>query len=317
MRRVVPRDPAAVRAVRVEAHAKLNLGLVVGPRRADGFHEIATVFQSVCLADTLEIRPRRAGFRLAVRAERAWISGRGVRDTVPSGAGNLVMRAARLMAREAGFRGGASMRLTKRIPVGAGMGGGSADAAAALVGLARLQGLRLGHREKMRLAAQLGSDVPFACMGGTALGLGRGERLRRLRLARPLRAVVAMPRWKVSTALGYRRLDRGKYALTVWRAKLRSAQSLGRDEVTAMKCLRLGNDFEKALGARRRDFLSLVKRLRRAGLRLPRLTGSGSATFGILRTGETVESVVGRFDGSERLYSVDSVRSSLRIAVVL
>jgi 4-diphosphocytidyl-2-C-methyl-D-erythritol kinase len=305
----------AVRAVRVETRAKLNLGLAIGPRRSDGDHEIATIFQSVTLADTLEIRRRPRGLRLRVTTENAACSGSPVRERVPLGANNLVMRAARLVRRRLGRPAGVSLHLVKRIPMGAGLGGGSADAAAAMVGLARLAGHRLTSGTKATLAAELGADVRFACLGGTALGLGRGERLRRLRLAAPFRAVIAMPRWRIATAAAYRAIDETKYGLTEWEAKLRFAQRLGPDEVTPSRCMRLGNSFEAVLGGRREEFASLVARLEAAGVRNPHLTGSGSAVFGMIESGRSVKSVIGRFDGAERLYAVGSARSSLRIRI--
>jgi len=307
------------RAVVVEAHAKLNLGLAVGPRRPDGFHDLVTVFQSVSLADTLAIERRTRGFTLSIRDEDAAVRrgarGRVPEAAVPTGADNLVLQAARRLARHAALRGGAHFRLTKRIPAGAGLGGGSADAAAALVGLARLYGLRLGVAERLELAAGLGADVPFAATGGTALGLGRGERLRRLRLARPFRALIAVPAWRVSTAEAFARIDRGKYGLTAWGAKLRFGQSLGREGVTTDRALRLGNIFETVLGRRRSDFDSLRERLRAAGVAHPRLTGSGSAVFGILETGSAVDSVVTRFRGPERLFFVRSVQGGVRVTM--
>ena len=137
----------------------------------------------------------------------------------------------------------------------------------------------------MALAAELGSDVPFATIGGTALGTGRGERLRPLRLAREFRALIAMPTWEMSTARAFRAIDRGKYGLTAWNAKLRFGQSLGRERLTAERALRLGNTFESALGYRRSGFQSLCERLRDAGVET-HLTASGSAVFefSILRT---------------------------------
>jgi 4-diphosphocytidyl-2-C-methyl-D-erythritol kinase len=302
-----------LRTVVIEARAKLNLGLAVGPRRPDGYHEIATVFQSISLSDTLEIRPRRGGFRLSARFEDVSRAGRPHVERIPTGPANLVLKAARLLKRSLGLQGGAEFRLVKRIPIGTGLGGGSADAAAALVGLARMAGVSLSRRRRMELGALIGADVPFACLGGTAVGTGRGERLRSLRGTSPFRAIVAVPSWRVSTAEAYRRIDRAKYGLTGWKAYLRFVQRLGRDEVTAIRRLRLGNSFEEVLRERQADFLSLAARLRKAGLRHVRMTGSGSAVFGMVRPGERVASVVGRFSGHERLYAVGSTRSSLRI----
>ena len=299
---------AAWRVVRVEARAKLNLGLAVGPRRSDGNHELATIFQSVSLADRLTFRPRRSGFTLEVQSDPREVG------AVPGGRGNLVLQAADLMRENFGI-GGAAIRLDKRIPAASGLGGASADAAATLLGLARLYGLRPPRSRLMELGARLGADVPFAILGGTALGLGRGERLKPLRLKRPFRAVIAVPRWRISTALAFRRIDVGKYGLTAWGAKLRSAQALGRDEVTALVGRRLGNTFELALGNRKGHLASLRERMSAAGLQEPLMTGSGSAVFGILPAGRSAKIVLSRFVGDERLHLVRSASPGSRIAV--
>jgi 4-diphosphocytidyl-2-C-methyl-D-erythritol kinase len=322
---------ASARGVVVEARAKLNLGLIVGPRRDDGFHEIATLFQSISLADTLEIRPRARGFSLAVRFEDASIIARGAGASrrrsgrprprrphgnagpvVPRGPDNLVLRAARLWRETTGIERGAAFRLVKRIPLAAGMGGGSADAAATLVGLSRLHRVRLGRARGLELAARLGSDVPFALAGGTALGLGRGERLRPVRLARPFRALVVVPRWRIATAAAFADIDRHKNLLTPWSVKLRSAQLLGRKRLRAEAWMRLGNTFEEVLGTRRVDFLSLEGRLRRAGATDVRMTGSGSAVFGMIEPGIPSKQIVECFEGSEAIFMVRSRMAGLR-----
>jgi 4-diphosphocytidyl-2-C-methyl-D-erythritol kinase len=300
------------RRVRVEARAKLNLGLAVGPRRPDGNHEIATIFQSVSLADTLTIEPRRSGFTLEVRLDRP------LREDspgyIPLGPGNLVLAAAEVMREEIGIAG-ARFRLRKRIPARSGLGGASADVAATMAGLARLHGKVVSRARRMELGARLGADVPFAVLGGTALGLGRGEVLRRVRLAQPFRAIIAVPRWRVSTAQAFRRIDAGKYGLTAWGAKLRFAQALGRDGLTALSGLTFGNTFELALGKRKRDLESLRERLRAADLQAPRMSGSGSAVFGILPAGLSTKVAIGRFVGDERLYVVRSASPGTRITV--
>ena len=300
------------RVVRVTARAKLNLGLAVGPRRDDGYHEIATVFQSITLADTLTMRRRQGRDRLRIAFEDVALHGKPEREIVPAGGDNLVLRAARLFRRHFGVKGGIDLLLTKRIPAGSGLGGASADAAATLVGMARLHGVRPYGGKLVELGAELGADVPFAVRGGTALGLGRGEQLRSLRLARPFHAVVAVPSWRISTALAYRRVDRGKYGLTLWKPKLRFAQALGRDEVTTLEVRRLGNTFESALGPRRSSFVSLCRRLRAAGFEWPRLTGSGSAVFAMSKDDDVLKAAIERFEGEERLYAVRSARSGTR-----
>ena len=292
------------RRVVVEARAKLNLGLAVGPRRRDGYHELATCFQSISLSDTLIAAPERRGFTLRMKFARGPRSFKAV----PRGADNLVLRAARLVAKRARLEGGASFTLIKRIPARAGLGGGSADAAATILALERLYGLALGAEERLDLAGRLGADVPFAMRGGTALGLGRGERLTPLSLARPFRAVVAVPVWGISTARAFAQIDRKKFGLTVWKAKLRFARRLAFGPVEPEQALGLGNTFELALGSRTGEFDSLCARLRAAGLSCPTMTGSGAAVFGILAPGFPVARFARRFKGAEKLFVVRSMR---------
>ena len=304
------------RRVAVTASAKLNLGLAVGARRPDGFHDLVTVFQSVSLADTLVAERTARGFSLAIRHERADEPGGPVRpgrSGVPAGSGNLVLRAARLAAERLGLPGGARFRLVKRIPAQAGLGGGSADAAAAMAAMLALHGRTLTRARRIALAAEIGSDVPFAITGGTALGRGRGERLTRLRLAEPFRAVVVVPEWRVSTALAFRRIDRGNYGLTVWGPTLRFAASLGRNRVTTSCTSRLGNVFERVLGRRRRDFERLRDRMRAAGLLEPHLTGSGSAIFGVLPARVPARDVTCGLRGIGSVYVVRSTGRGLRL----
>jgi 4-diphosphocytidyl-2-C-methyl-D-erythritol kinase len=163
----LPPEPAGVR---VRAPAKINLALCVGPSRRDGYHPLATVYQAVSLYDEVH----------AAWAEpdefAVTVSGEGA-DLVPTDETNLALRAARLLARDHGQGGslGALLSIKKAIPVAGGLAGGSADAAAALLACAVLWDLDVGSDELTPLAAELGSDVPFALLGGTALGSGRGE----------------------------------------------------------------------------------------------------------------------------------------------
>jgi 4-diphosphocytidyl-2-C-methyl-D-erythritol kinase len=181
------------------APAKVNVHLAVGPLRPDGFHELRTVYFAVSLFDTVTVR---AGEGLAVSVT-------GVdADVVPTDRRNLVWRAAVLLAEHAGVRADATIDIAKAIPAAAGLAGGSADAAAALVALDALWGTRVSRTDLDLLAAQLGSDVPFSLLGGVALGAGRGEQLS---------PVLARTRWHwvlgiagegLSTPAVYGELDR-------------------------------------------------------------------------------------------------------------
>jgi 4-diphosphocytidyl-2-C-methyl-D-erythritol kinase len=186
--------------IELEAHAKVNLTLEVLGRRDDGYHEIASVMQTISLHDTLTLTEADD---IVLECDQPGLSS-------PD---NLALCAARLLRKETGSKKGARLTLRKGIPVSAGLGGGSSDAAAALTGLNRLWGLDLAADELMPLAARLGSDVPFFLHGGTAGAFGRGEQVRRLPPADLGWLVVLSPAMNVrdKTASLYARLTPAHY----------------------------------------------------------------------------------------------------------
>lgn len=194
--------PAASRpgSVRVRVPGKINLALCVGPRRDDGFHDLATVFQSVSLADELTAAPAPAGVVTVV------VHGPGA-DLVGAPEDNLAVRAARLLAATYAPQAGAHLEIAKGIPVAGGMAGGSADAAAALLACDRLWGLGLSTEALLDLAATLGSDVPFTLLGGTAVGHGRGERLAPVEVDHTFHWVLVTSPDGLSTPAVFRRFD--------------------------------------------------------------------------------------------------------------
>jgi 4-diphosphocytidyl-2-C-methyl-D-erythritol kinase len=185
--------------VTVRAPAKINLHLAVGPCRPDGYHDLVTVFQALSRYDEVTATPART-LTLA-------ISGEGAAE-LPSGPGNLAWRAAELLALRTGVDPAVHLELTKGIPVAGGLAGGSADAAATLVACDSLWGTGLGRAELLQLAAELGSDVAFALVGGTALGTGRGERLTRVLATGRWHWVLGIAHSGLSTPAVYRELDR-------------------------------------------------------------------------------------------------------------
>jgi 4-diphosphocytidyl-2-C-methyl-D-erythritol kinase len=178
----------------VRAPAKVNLFLEVLAKRADGYHDITTLLVAVSLYDTLVFREEASG-QVHVRCNL---------PDLATGPDNLVTRAAALLLRQNGCRRGADIRLVKRIPLAAGLAGGSTDAAAALAGLNRLWRLGLATPELAALGAELGSDVPFFFATPAAWCTGRGERVAPVALGRPLLFVVAVPPTGLSTAEVYR-----------------------------------------------------------------------------------------------------------------
>ena len=182
--------------VTVEANAKINLTLDILGKRPDGFHEVAMVMQTIGLHDTLVMEKTERDIELSINVP--WLK---------ADEKNLAWRAAELIRQEYGLEGGVRIELTKRIPVAAGLAGGSADAAAVLKGMNDLYGLQLDEKKLCELGARLGSDIPFCIMGGTMLATGRGEVLTRLSDMPETWVVLAKPRVSVSTAWAYQNYD--------------------------------------------------------------------------------------------------------------
>jgi 4-diphosphocytidyl-2-C-methyl-D-erythritol kinase len=193
--------------VTVQTPAKINLSLAVGPPRQDGFHPLATVYQAVGLFDRVTAEPAADG-DITLRLDPASPRGADELDGVPTDERNLAVRAARLLAAQTGAADGVRLTLRKAIPVAGGLAGGSSDAAAALVACNQLWGTGLPTADLLALAARLGSDVPFCLVGGTALGLGRGEQITPVLTRGEYHWVLAVDRRGLSTPAVYDELDR-------------------------------------------------------------------------------------------------------------
>jgi 4-diphosphocytidyl-2-C-methyl-D-erythritol kinase len=267
-----------MKLVRIPAYAKVNLRLDVLGRRADGYHELRTIFQTISLHDTLALEATRTpGVELHIdgNAELAGEPGKS----------NLVYRALDELGRELGLRQGVRARLTKRIPVGRGMGGGSSDAAAALLGLLRLTGKRVPLERLISVASGLGSDVPFFLQGGRALGIGRGEEIYPLPDVPKRKVLVVSPHEiAVPTKDAYR-----------WISEMKSARrseqlTNGEDPSRLLRFCALcwspqggalSNDFEAAVFPKYPRLDAIKRELLQQGAAEASLAGSGSAVFGI------------------------------------
>jgi 4-diphosphocytidyl-2-C-methyl-D-erythritol kinase len=246
----------------LKANAKVNLDLRVLERRADGYHDLRTIFQAIALHDTIVIEstPRRP-FSLA-----------GDASLMPLGEENLAWKAAAVLWRAIGRSGvptGARVTIRKRIPAQAGLGGGSSDAAATLLGLHRVWRAPLVATELASLAATLGADVPFFLVGGTALGLGRGDDVFPLIDVAVREVVIVRPAFGVATTDAY-----------AWLAEARSRSA----QRAAGRSGGLVNDFEAVVEARHPEIRRIRERLRELGATVTRLSGSGSAVFGLFDT---------------------------------
>jgi len=289
--------------LRLHAYAKVNLLLAVGPKRPDGYHEIATLLCAISLHDTLAFTPRKRGFALRVDGPHA----RGV----PRTGQNLVLKAARLLARELGESRGASIRLTKAIPHGAGLGGGSSDAAATLRGLLGLWKRRLPRARLLALAQELGSDVPFFLGTSPALATGRGEVLRPLKtLAPPLRLIVVASEVPIPTAWAYAKYAIPKSRLTRWKRIVRLLQLRAEVIVRSKVKLNFYNDLESAVLPRVPAVREALAALRTSGMKVALMSGSGSAVFGRVASLRSLRRIAAELsDKGHRVYVARSVRA--------
>jgi len=249
--------------------AKVNLALEVLGKRGDGYHEIATVLQAVDLFDRLTMETADI---LSLHADD---------PELPTDDGNLVMRAARLLQKTAGIEKGARLRLQKRIPVAAGLGSGSSDAAATLLGLNRLWGLRWPRARLQELAVELGMDVPFFLGTGRAVARGRGERLQALPGGGGYALVLVNPRTPLSTAEVYGRVPAGWHAEPTGTERV--IEALRRRNAAALAAA-LTNNLERVV----EPVLPVIGRMKAALLAAGALgaimSGSGPTVFGLARS---------------------------------
>ena len=256
------------------AYAKINIGLDVLRRRADGYHEVKMIMQTVDIYDELVLeRRKQPGIELRMD-----------NSELPSGCDNLICRAADLLFREKEITGGVNISLTKRIPIAAGMAGGSADAAAALRGLNELFDLGYSLKELQALGVGLGADIPYCLAGGTMLSEGIGEILTPLPAPPAAHLVIAKPDINVSTAFVYGNLHADRLA---WHpdidGMIAALQKGDLDGITG----RLGNVLETVTVKAHPVIEQIKELLRKQGAENALMSGSGPTVFGIFKEKET------------------------------
>jgi 4-diphosphocytidyl-2-C-methyl-D-erythritol kinase len=271
--------PTPSSPVQIRAHAKINLDLRVLGTRADGFHELRTVFQAIALHDTLTIVPRPGPF--AIECGMAGI---------PLDRSNLIWKAADALWRAARRGGDAHdilVRLDKRIPPQAGLGGGSANGAAALIGLARVWRIDVTPAQLTDVATTLGADVPFFFAGGTALGLGRGEEIYPLADLPRHWIVLLIPGFGVSTADAFGWYDDDRHGD---RGMVREPQHV--PGPWPSRAAQMINDLEPPIARRHPEIDQMKAALRRAGALAASMSGSGSAVFGLFQRRSDAETAM-------------------------
>ena len=259
-----------MKAVTVRAFAKINLSLRVKTKRADGFHEVQTILQAIDLSDRLICERKRGPFQIACSA-----------PGIPVDRTNLVWRAAERLWDAAGCDGeprDTVITLEKNIPIQAGLGGGSSDAASALLALRRLWTLKVADEKLFAMAVGLGADVPYFFVGGTSLGLGRGDEVYPLADLARCWVVLILPPFGIPTAQAYEWLDlhRGRSPA--------AAEPRYLPHTWMGRIVPLVNDFEPPVIERHPVIGKLIGELTKLGAVMSAMSGSGSTVFGIFMT---------------------------------
>lgn len=251
------------------AFAKINWMLRVLGRRPDGYHELQTVFQTILLHDALSFARRGDEF-IYLTCDRVGI---------PIDRSNLIVRAAMLLKERLGIPWGADIHLEKRIPAPGGLGGGSADAAAALLGLCRLWNVEVDTAVLTEIGRELGADVPFFFTGGTALGTGTGDRVRWVKDAKPSLLVIVTPNVQVPTSEAYQALKAD--ALTKEMAESILTVSPLSEEFGRFPHAEMKNDFEPVVSELYPPVARAKEMLLENGAQFAMLCGSGASVFGV------------------------------------
>ena len=292
----------AKRIIKLSSPAKLNLALQVVNRRPDGYHDLRTIFERISLADTLTFRPRREGIHISCD-----------HPSVPCDERNLVHKVARLLKESYGVKLGVWIDIQKRIPVAAGLAGGSSNAATALIGLNRLWNLGLSQKELVALAKQVGSDVSFFLYDRPfALGTGRGDRIKVLDMPGKFWHVLITPKAPLLTKDVYREFSSRYFKSLSSAEKMGGSQltrggsdvtmltrSLRKQDIAGIQRL-IFNDLEGSIGFLRPELLRLKDRLMRFQPQGVCFSGSGPSIFVLTRNRAEAETIARHF---RRIYT--------------
>ena len=270
-------------AIRMQTNAKVNLFLSVLGKRPDGYHEVETILHGIKLSDDIEVGPTSTG-----RVEIDMALDDGLQGELPTQEDNVIFSVATRLIERGAVNEGLHVKLTKRIPIGAGLGGGSGNAAGALVALNELWDTQIAHEELSKIAGLVGADVPYCMGGGTALATGRGEEITSLPAPDDMTFVLGMSDEPLYTRDVYERWETDDTRPEVGSAPITLA--LGGGDVTEVASL-LHNDLEPAIFQLRPELAKKKQILKDAGALGVLVTGSGPTVFGIARDEEHGESV--------------------------
>ena len=283
--------------VELKAHAKINLSLYITGIRHDGYHLLDSVFAPVSLYDTIKINKCDSGIKVSCNGG---ISG---------GPQNTAYKAASLLMERCSFAG-VSIDIDKHIPHMAGLGGGSADAAAVLIGINELYGLKLSKRELLEIAVKIGADVSFFLGDAAAKVTGIGERIIPLNIKAKLNLVILKPEQSLSTPDVFKAYDEQSVADTKDSKKLIDA--LERGDISAVSCT-LGNDLQRAAQDMCPEIEQSIGWLMGNGAEAAIMTGSGSCVFGIYESAQAAQEACRSYDGGGAAYAVHTVDKPVEI----
>jgi len=263
----------------LQAYAKINIGLYILGKRSDGYHDLETIFHEINLFDEIDLEPHKT---MEMNADSI---------LVPVDETNLCMKAANILKKERKVKEGAIIQLRKNIPVGAGLGGGSSDAAAVLRGLNELWKLRLSNSQLRTIAEQIGSDVPFFIEGGNAYASGRGEILEHFSLDLPFWIAVVTPLINISTEWAYSHLKLQRDGkLSELRTKIAKQISNPKKIASLVQ-----NDFEESTIKFYPEIGQLKEKLKESGAVFASMSGSGSSVFGFFENEKKALDALGSF----------------------
>jgi len=291
----VNKNNREINGISLKAPAKINLFLEILGKRDDGYHEIETVMQEIDLVDNLQFEEIREGVKLKCNNKN-----------IPSDENNLVCKAANLMVNECGIKKGVLISLEKNIPVGAGLGGGSSDAATTLKALNSLWKIGLSDVDLVEFAARLGSDIPFFIKGKTALCSGRGEKITPIEVKSEMNYLVIFPHINISTATIYRNL---KIDLTKKRKDVSFFLNALKNSKVADISKLLFNRLEEVIFATYPDLLHVKSSLEHFDFCGLSVSGSGSAFFGLCNDRRQAEAIKGKVElsGIGSVFAVTNV----------
>lgn len=288
-----------MKSIKIKAPAKINLYLAVLEKRKDGFHNLDSVLQVINLFDEIKLKEGNQGIKLSSSSPK-----------LSQGEANLAYRAARIFLEKTCLNKGLVIELKKHIPIGAGLGGGSSDAAAVLSGLNRLWNLKLDKNKLLKWAKELGSDVPFFIEGKTARVRGRGEKIKSLKVKKPFYFLLFFPGFSLSTAEVYKKFSQDKPRLSS-REKLRNeiknlSLALKTGDLDLLK-KNLYNNLEKVVFKLKPQLLAYQKRLSQVGLRPLKVCGSGSTLFAPVRSIREAKKLAAKLKLRKGVYIVKSL----------